>query len=29
MADGELEPEEQKVLEQIANVLGLRLENHL
>lgn len=29
MADGELEPEEQKVLEQIANTLGLRLENHL
>lgn len=29
MADGEIEPEEMKVLEQIANTLGLRLENHL
>ncbi|CAI2488807.1 Tellurite resistance protein [Serratia ficaria] len=28
-ADGEIEPEEHKVLEEIANVLGLRLENHL
>ncbi|CAI2469977.1 Dna-J like membrane chaperone protein [Serratia ficaria] len=28
-ADGEIEPEERKVLEEIANVLGLRLENHL
>lgn len=28
-ADGEIEPEEQKVLEEIANALGLRLENHL
>ncbi len=28
-ADGEIEPEETKVLEQIAAVLGLRLENHL
>lgn len=29
LADGEIEPEEMKVLEQIAGVLGLRLENHL
>jgi len=28
-ADGEIEPEEKKVLEQIAAVLGLRLENHI
>ena len=28
-ADGEIEPEERKVLEEIAGVLGLRLENHL
>lgn len=28
-ADGEVEPEERKVLEEIANILGLRLENHL
>lgn len=28
-ADGEVEPEERKVLEEIAAVLGLRLENHL
>ncbi|NHW97007.1 hypothetical protein G9X48_16090 [Cronobacter sp. HA18006] len=28
-ADGEVEPEERKVLEEIANALGLRLENHL
>ncbi|EGF4599819.1 tellurite resistance TerB family protein [Salmonella enterica subsp. enterica serovar Agama] len=28
-ADGEIEPEELKVLEEIANKLGLRLENHL
>lgn len=28
-ADGEIEPEEQKVLEEIASILGLRLENHL
>ncbi|EFJ5343224.1 tellurite resistance TerB family protein [Escherichia coli] len=28
-ADGEIEPEERKVLEDIAGVLGLRLENHL
>jgi len=28
-ADGEIEPKEMKVLEQIALVLGLRLENHL
>lgn len=28
-ADGEIEPAERKVLEEIANVLGLRLENHL
>ncbi|EHU6406775.1 tellurite resistance TerB family protein [Escherichia coli] len=27
-ADGEIEPEERKVLEEIAGVLGLRLENH-
>ncbi|EEW9066409.1 tellurite resistance protein TerB, partial [Escherichia coli] len=27
--DGEIEPEERKVLEEIAGVLGLRLENHL
>ncbi|ELW0286001.1 tellurite resistance TerB family protein, partial [Escherichia coli] len=26
--DGEIEPEERKVLEEIAGVLGLRLENH-
>ncbi len=26
-ADGEIEPEERKVLEEIAGVLGLRLEN--
>ncbi|EEW3118042.1 tellurite resistance TerB family protein, partial [Escherichia coli] len=25
----EIEPEERKVLEEIAGVLGLRLENHL
>ncbi|EEQ6916640.1 tellurite resistance TerB family protein, partial [Escherichia coli] len=25
---GEIEPEERKVLEEIAGVLGLRLENH-
>ncbi|QOC54465.1 putative tellurite resistance TerB family protein [Salmonella phage pSal-SNUABM-04] len=29
LADGEIEPEEMKVLEQIAGVLGVRLENHL
>jgi len=28
-ADGEVEPEERKVLEEIASALGLRLENHL
>ncbi|END9462203.1 TPA: tellurite resistance TerB family protein [Escherichia coli] len=28
-ADGEIEPEERKVLEEIAGVLGLRLENYL
>ena len=28
-ADGEIEPAERKVLEEIANALGLRLENHL
>lgn len=28
-ADGEVEPEERKVLEDIASALGLRLENHL
>ncbi|HCW7041908.1 TPA: tellurite resistance TerB family protein [Klebsiella pneumoniae] len=28
-ADGEVEPKERKVLEEIAAVLGLRLENHL
>ncbi len=28
-ADGEIEPEERKVLEEIAGVLGLRLENNL
>lgn len=28
-AEGEIEPEERKVLEEIAGVLGLRLENHL
>ncbi|EER0171222.1 tellurite resistance TerB family protein, partial [Escherichia coli] len=27
--DGEIEPEERKVLEEIAGVLGLRLENYL
>ncbi|EFG1142247.1 tellurite resistance TerB family protein, partial [Escherichia coli] len=27
--EGEIEPEECKVLEEIAGVLGLRLENHL
>lgn len=27
-ADGEVEPGERKALEEIANVLGLRLENH-
>ncbi|OVD00690.1 tellurite resistance protein TerB domain protein [Escherichia coli] len=28
-ADGEIGPEERKVLEEIAGVLGLRLENYL
>ena len=28
-ADGEIEPEERNVLEEIAGVLGLRLENYL
>lgn len=28
-ADGEIEPEERKVLEEIANVQGLRLENQV
>lgn len=27
--DGEVEPGRRKVLEEIVNVLGLRLENHL
>ncbi len=28
-AEGEIEPEERKVLEEIADVLGLRMDNHL